>query len=76
MAFWKRILVYPLLGGIAAHLLGACLAGVMLMYLHYQNNFNAHPELIQEYWRQLVMVGQFPMFGGFILGVIAAFVGD
>ncbi|GEM_PF-1905030 len=76
MAFVRRILLFPILGGIIFHLAGACLSGVLFIFLHYQNNFNANPELILSYLQALVMVSQLPMFLGVIVGVIAAFTND
>jgi hypothetical protein len=72
----KRILLFPILGGIIFHLVGACLSGIVLMFLHYQNNFNANPDLISAYWETLLAVGQLPLFGGIFVGVIAAFTSD
>lgn len=76
MSFLTRLLLFPILGGIIFHLGGACLSGIVLMFLHYQNNFNANPDLISVYSETLVMIGQLPLFVGIIVGVIAAFTSD
>lgn len=76
MSFMMRILLFPILGGIIFHLAGACVSGVLFVFLHYQNNFNANPELALDHLETLVMVSQWPMFLGVILGVIAAFMDD
>lgn len=75
MRFLKRLILYPLAGGLLGHLAGACVSGLMLMFFHYRENFNAHPELIQEYWTQLVMAGQLPALAGIMFGLVAVFVG-
>ena len=72
---WLRLL-FPLIGAIARHVVGACLAGIWLFVLHYQHNFNANPELILEYWDNLATMGQGAFFMGFCLGVIAVFTVD
>lgn len=69
---WLRLL-FPFIGAIAGHLIGACLAGIWMFVLHYQHNFNANPDVISQYWDQLAMIGQSAFGCGFCLGVIAVF---
>lgn len=76
MAFVTRLLLFPILGGIIFHLAGACVSGVLFVFLHYQNNFNANPQLALDHLETLVSVSQWPMFLGVILGVMAAFIDD
>lgn len=74
MNFWYRIIAFPILGAVVFHILGACFAGIFIVFLHYRHNFNSNPEMIAEYWEKIIMIAQLPALAAFFFGIILAII--